>query len=72
MVSIFSDLNNLIDLTMAPGVATLLGYTHEELKHFFPETIKKVAAANGLDEAGAFAKIVRWYDGYRFEENAKT
>jgi len=70
-VSIFSDLNNLIDLTMTPGEATLLGYTHDELRRFFPETIRKIAAANGLDEEGAFAKVVRWYDGYRFEENAE-
>jgi len=70
-VSIFSDLNNLKDRTMTPGEATLLGYTRDELKRFFPETIKKIAAANGLDEEGAFAKIVRWYDGYRFEESAE-
>jgi len=70
-VSIFSDLNNLIDLTMMASVATLLGYTHGELKRFFPETLGKIAAANGLDSEGAFDKVVRWYDGYRFEENAE-
>jgi len=70
-VSIFSDLNNLIDLTMTPGEATLLGYTHDELKRFFPETLKKIAAANGLDAEGAFAKVIEWYDGYRFHPTAE-
>jgi len=70
-VSIFSDLNNLKDRTMSPGEATLLGYTHDELRRFFPESIKKIAAANGLDEESAFARIVRWYDGYRFHASAE-
>ena len=70
-VSIFSDLNNLKDRTMTPGEATLLGYTHDELKRFFPESLKKIAAANGLTPEGAFEKVIDWYDGYRFEENAE-
>ena len=70
-VSIFSDLNNLIDLTMSSGEAALLGYTHEELKRCFPDTLKKIAAANGLTPEEAFEKIIAWYDGYRFEENAE-
>ena len=70
-VSIFSDLNNLKDRTMTASEATLLGYTHDELKRFFPESLKKIAAANRLTPEGAFAKVVEWYDGYRFEENAE-
>ena len=70
-VSIFSDLNNLKDRTMTASEATLLGYTHDELKRFFPESLKKIAAANGLTPEGAFDKVVEWYDGYKFEENAE-
>ena len=70
-VSVFSDLNNLKDRTMTPGEATLLGYTHDELKRFFPESLKRIAAANGLTPEGAFEKIITWYNGYRFEENAE-
>ena len=70
-VSIFSDLNNLIDLTMTPGEATLLGYTHDEIRKCFPETLAKIGRANGTDADGAFEEVVRWYDGYRFEENAE-
>lgn len=70
-VSIFSDLNNLTDLTMDLSAATLLGYTHDELKTNFPESLDKIAVANGLTREGAFEKVIAWYDGYRFEENAE-
>ena len=70
-VSIFSDLNNLKDYTMHPKTATLFGYTHEEVKKYFPGRIHELAEANGMTDAETFAKIVEWYDGYKFEEKAK-
>ena len=70
-VSIFSDLNNLKDRTMTASESTLLGYTHDELKRFFPESLKRIAAANGLTPEGAFDKVVSWYDGYRFDPDGE-
>ena len=70
-VSIFSDLNNLTDLTMDARAATLMGYTHEELKANFPDHIAALAEAQGLTPDGAFAKMERMYDGFKFEENAE-
>ena len=70
-VSIFSDLNNLKDWTMHARVATLFGYTHDEVRRYFPGRIHALAEANGLTDETAFDKIVEWYDGYRFEENAE-
>ena len=69
-VSVFSDLNNLIDLTSMPQAATLLGYTHEELRTCFPALLARIAAANATDAQGAFDLVVKWYDGYRFHPNA--
>ena len=69
-VSIFSDLNNLKDWTMHPRAATLFGYTHDDVLKFFPGCVHAFAEANGLSDEGAFAKIIEWYDGYKFEENA--
>jgi hypothetical protein len=34
-VSIFSDLNNLNDITLHPWYASLTGITHQELEHNF-------------------------------------
>jgi len=70
-VSIFSDLNNLKDWTMHSGMATLFGYTHEEVLKYFPGRIHALAEANGLDDKGAFDEIVRWYDGYKFHPAAE-
>ena len=70
-VSIFSDLNNLKDWTMHANVATLFGYTHEEVLNYFPGRMHALAEANALTDEEAFAKVVEWYDGYKFEENAK-
>ena len=65
-VSIFSDLNNLVDMTMDATTSTLLGYTHDELRTYFPEALARIGAANGTDAEGAFKEVVQWYDGYRF------
>ena len=56
---------------MHPKTATLFGYTHEEVKKYFPGRIHALAEANGMTDAETFAKIVEWYDGYKFEENGK-
>ncbi len=69
-VSIFSDLNNLTDLTMDAKTATLCGYTHEEVKANFSEHLVALGEANHLTPEGAFARVLKMYDGYRFEENA--
>ena len=69
-VSIFSDLNNLNEFSMDARVALLFGYTHEEVLANFPESLKALGEKLGLDADATFAKLVKWYDGYRFEENA--
>ena len=70
-VSIFSDLNNLNDWTMDAQAATLFGYTHDEVKKYFPERLHALAVANGLTDGEAFERVVEWYDGYKFEEYAE-
>ena len=70
-VSIFSDLNNLNEFSMDARVATLFGYTHEEVKANFPESLKALGEKLGIDADATFAKLVQWYNGYRFEENAE-
>ena len=71
-VSIFSDLNNLTELTMQKSVATLLGYTQEELENNFGEYIEKLALENGMSKDEALEGLKTWYNGYRFEETSPT
>ena len=71
-VSIFSDLNNLTDLTMNRSAATLLGYTQGELEANFPEHITALAAALGKSREETLAELRDWYNGYRFHPEAET
>ncbi len=68
-VSIFSDLNNLTDLSMSPFATTLLGYTHEEVRTNFPGRLAALAQALGTDVEGAFAELADMYDGYCFDDH---
>ncbi|MGB3848699.1 MAG: AAA family ATPase [Tunicatimonas sp.] len=44
-VSIFSDLNNLYDVTLDPAFATLTGYTPEEVQHYFKDHLTALPSA---------------------------
>ena len=70
-VSIFSDLNNLIDISMSADFATLLGYTHDEVKKYFSDWIRNLAQELSFSDDQAFNEIVRWYDGYKFHHRAE-
>ncbi len=69
-VSVFSDLNNLNEFSMDARVATLFGYTHEEVEANFPASLAALGANYGWDGETTFAHLVKMYDGYRFAENA--
>ena len=71
-VSIFSDLNNLTDLTMRKSTATLLGYTQSELEENFKEYIAVLGQELGKDRKEVMADLRDWYNGYRFDEKAET
>jgi hypothetical protein len=66
MVSVFSDLNNLTDLTMAPQAATLLGYTQEEVEANFPDYIERLARALGTSVPETLDELGVWYNGYKY------
>ncbi len=67
---IFSGLNNLTDLTMHPQFATMLGYTQEELEHYFSDAITATALKMKLSREELLEELRIWYNGYRFEEDA--
>jgi len=69
-VSLFSDLNNLTDITMDVKYACMLGYTQEEIEANFGDRIQELAGDRNLDEFKN--EIKAWYNGYRFEESAQT
>ncbi len=71
-VSLFSDLNNLTDISMDADYATMLGYTQEEFEANFTEWIAETEKTQNLPHDEFLAKIREWYDGYKFHAATKT
>jgi hypothetical protein len=67
-VSIFSDLNNLNDLTIHPHYTTLLGVTQSELEHYFSEDIEILSETN----PSVTEDIKSWYNGYSWDGTSKV
>ena len=70
-VSVFSDLNNLTDISMVHRYVNICGTTEEELKSYFKEGISELASANGDSESETIDKLRMRYGGYHFEKNSE-
>lgn len=70
-VSLFSDLNNLEDITLAPVAGTLTGYTQDELTKYFDAPLRNMAVAEQLDFDKLLEKVRRWYNGYLWSGSEK-
>jgi hypothetical protein len=65
-VSVFSDLNNLIDLSFDRRYSSICGITEVELHENFDESVRQLADANGLTHEECYKKLAKDYDGYHF------
>ena len=68
-VSVFSDLNQLKDISMDARYATICGITDKELRRDFQPELEALAANEGLDYEEICQKMKRMYDGYHFRHN---
>ena len=67
-LSIFSELNNLENISMNSNFAAVCGISEEELHANFDEEVCEFAIANELTKDGAYAALKRNYDGYHFSD----
>ena len=65
-VSIFSELNNITNISMRDDYAGICGITMEELLDNMSEDIDALAEAQGLSREEAISKLKENYDGYHF------
>ena len=65
-VSIFSDLNQLNDISMNARFAAVCGITESEMKAVFMPEIRRMAETNGISVDECLAKLKETYDGYHF------
>ncbi|ACU64067.1 ATP-binding protein [Chitinophaga pinensis] len=66
-VSIFSDLNNLNDITIHRNYATIAGITQEELQTNFKDEIAEIQQ----HQSDLLTKLKLWYNGYAWHEDAE-
>lgn len=67
-LSIFSELNNLQNISMRDDFSTLCGITEQELLTQLQPDIEQMAVANGESYEEACAHLKRQYDGYHFSK----
>ena len=65
-LSIFSELNNITNVSMHQEYAGICGITKEELLDKFDEDIDMLAGRLGLTHEQALSKLKENYDGYHF------
>ena len=65
-VSVFSDLNNLRDISMLAQYHDICGITEEELRTNFEVEISELAEAQNMTIDEAYAALRENYDGYHF------
>ncbi len=68
-ISIFSDLNNLDDISMQERYDAVMGYTEEELESCFTDPIRRLSHEAEIPADGLRQDMRNWYDGYRFTES---
>ena len=69
-VSVFSDLNQLNDISMKPAYATLCGITKDELVNTFAPEIEALGVKYEQTFDEIITRLTFMYDGYHFEETA--
>ena len=65
-LSIFSQLNNLNNISMLPQYAAICGITRDELIDNFQEGIQTLGEENDMTSEQVLAQLGRTYDGYHF------
>jgi hypothetical protein len=69
-VSVFSDLNNLKDISMTDQYATICGMTEVEIRDVLLPYVERMAVANGISTDECLARLKQYYDGYHFCEDS--
>jgi hypothetical protein len=71
-VSVFSDLNQLTDLTLNSDYAAICGLTQEEIEQNFEPEIDAILKKTGKGRKEYLEELRGYYNGYRFSEEPLT
>ena len=68
-VSVFSDLNNLIDISMNNSFYNICGIDEDELHANLAPYVSRLGKIQNLTDEEVYAELKRNYDGYHFSES---
>jgi hypothetical protein len=66
-LSLFSDLNNIQDISLDPNFAIVCGYTKSEIEHSFPTYLENAASVFNVPISELWDAITYWYNGYSWD-----
>ena len=69
-VSIFSDLNNLKDISLNPTYSEICGITEKEIRECLDNEVGAMANANRVTKEECYAKLKENYNCYHFSEDS--
>ncbi|MBE6328928.1 MAG: AAA family ATPase [Bacteroidales bacterium] len=69
-VSVFSDLNNLKDISLDNRYYNLCGIDEDELRGVLTPYVQRLASVQKISLDKAYSELKRNYDGYHFSEDA--
>ena len=70
-LSIFSELNNLYQISMRDEYSGICGITQEELETTLRPCVEEYAEHQNITVGAAYALLKKYYDGYHFSPNSK-
>ena len=68
-ISLFSILNNLLNISFEPEYASICGITKQELIDNFTPEVEQTAERNGWTAHETLEKLKAYYDGYHFSRS---
>ncbi len=71
-ISLFSVMNNLVNISFFPEYVALCGITEQEIADNFRPEMQRLAERNGWTPEEAHTRLKDYYDGYHFSEGNMT
>ena len=68
-VSVFSDLNNLEDISLDARFTSVCGITEQEIRDHLDNDVAQMAEKLAIDKESCYQQLKENYDGYHFREN---
>ncbi len=70
-VSIFSDLNNIQDITLHRNFGDIVGISQTDLEHYFKQEVLDISQEKNISSEQFLDKIKTWYNGYTWDLKTK-